>query len=71
MRRKGRVQVGADADLVVFDAEAITDRATYADPTATSSGIDHVMVSGELVVRDGNLQPGVRPGRAVRGNRRS
>jgi hypothetical protein len=67
MRRKGRVQVGADADLVVFDAEAITDRATYADPTATSSGIDHVMVSGELVVRDGNLQPGVRPGRAVRG----
>ena len=67
MRRKGRVQEGADADLVVFDPDEVTDRATYAEPTVTSSGIDFVMVAGELVVRDGQLQSAVRPGRPVRG----
>ena len=67
MRRKGRVQVGADADLVVFDPDEITDRATYSEPTLPSAGIDQVMVAGELVVRDGELQTQVRPGRPVRG----
>lgn len=67
MARKGRVQVGADADLVVFDPETITDRATYDQPVLTSAGIDHVMVAGQLVVRDGSLDTTVRPGRPVRG----
>ena len=60
--------MGADADLVVFDPETITDRATYEDPTRTSAGIRHVLVGGEFVVRDGVLDTAVRPGRAVRGN---
>jgi hypothetical protein len=65
MRKKGRVQVGADADLVVFDPETITDRATYDEPILTSGGIEEVYVSGEAVVRGGTLDPDKRPGRAV------
>lgn len=66
MARKGRIQVGADADLVVFDADTVTDRATYDEPTRTSEGIRHVFVAGTPVVRDGQLQPDARPGRPVR-----
>ncbi len=64
--RKGRIQVGADADITVFDPEAVADRATYTDPTAPSEGIPHVVVNGVPVVRDGELVAGVRPGRAIR-----
>jgi hypothetical protein len=67
MARKGRVQVGADADLVVFDPVTITDRATYDEPTLTSAGIHHVFVAGVEVLRDGTLLVDERPGRPVRG----
>ena len=67
MRRKGRIQVGADADLVIFDPDTITDRATYDEPTLTSAGVSHVMVAGEFVMRDGHLDPTVRPGQAIVG----
>ena len=63
MRRKGRVQAGADADLVVFDEAGVTDQATYDASTRPSSGIAHVLVGGTFVVRDGALLPG-RPSRA-------
>jgi N-acyl-D-aspartate/D-glutamate deacylase len=66
MARKGRVQVGADADLVVFDAQTVTDRATYDSPTLTSEGIRHVFVAGTPVVSEGQLLPEARPGRPVR-----
>jgi N-acyl-D-aspartate/D-glutamate deacylase len=65
MRAKGRVQPGADADLVVFDAEEITDRATYAASTRPSSGIEHVIVDGTFVVRDGRLVEDAFPGRPI------
>jgi N-acyl-D-aspartate/D-glutamate deacylase len=66
MARKGRVQVGADADLVVFDAEKVIDRATYEDSHQPSAGIAHVLVGGALVLRDGALVAGATPGRAIR-----
>ena len=66
LRRKGRVSVGSDADVVVFDPRAITDQATYTDSTRPSAGIRHVLVNGAFVVCDGQLDPDARPGRPVR-----
>ncbi|MGP3928885.1 amidohydrolase family protein [Nonomuraea sp. KM88] len=66
-RRKGRVQAGADADLVVFDLDGVSDRSTYAEPGRPSTGVDHLLVGGEFVVRDGELLPDAMPGKAVKG----
>jgi cytosine/adenosine deaminase-related metal-dependent hydrolase len=65
MRRKGRVQVGMDADLTLFDPEDILDQATYTVPARTSAGIVHVLVNGVGVVRNGELVDGAYPGRAI------
>ena len=67
MKRKGRVQPGADADLVVFDPARVIDRATFEQPAQYSDGIVHVLVNGTFVVRGSTLVPGVAPGRPVRG----
>lgn len=67
MARKGRLQVGCDADITVFDPDTVTDRSTYDDPVRPSAGIDHVVVAGTFVVRDGQLLLDVLPGRPVRG----
>jgi N-acyl-D-aspartate/D-glutamate deacylase len=66
MKRRGRVQPGADADLVVFDAATIADRATYREPATAPAGIPYVLVNGTVVVRHGALEKSVVPGRPVR-----
>ncbi|MCX5529224.1 amidohydrolase family protein [Streptomyces sp. NBC_00006] len=69
-RAKGHLGVGADADLVVLDPAAVTDTATYADPTRASRGVRHLYVAGVPVVSDGALRPDALPGRPLRGEPR-
>jgi dihydroorotase len=66
MRRKGRIQIGCDADITIFDPARVIDRATFDNPAQYSDGIPHVLVAGVPVVRDGKLVEGVFPGEAVR-----
>jgi N-acyl-D-aspartate/D-glutamate deacylase len=66
MKDKGRLRVGADADITIFDAARIIDRSTYREPTIPPAGILHVIVNGVPVVANGQPVEGVRPGRAVR-----
>ena len=69
MARKGRLQVGADADITIFDPIEVRDRATYLDATITAAGIPYVIVGGTLVVDGGELTA-ARPGEGVRAPRR-
>jgi N-acyl-D-aspartate/D-glutamate deacylase len=66
MKNKGRIRVGADADLTIFDPQSITDRSTFQDPAKYSEGIKFVLVNGVLIIKDGQLQSGVSPGRPIR-----
>ncbi len=66
-RHKGRLQEGADADIVVFDANTITDRATFEKPMEPSVGVRYLVVGGTLLVDDGKIVPDVFPGRAILG----
>lgn len=64
-RDRGVIRVGAAADLVVFDPEGVSDKATFADPHQYSEGFDLVVVNGEPMVRDGELTES-RPGKTLR-----
>ena len=66
MKNKGRVRVGADADLTIFDPRQVIDKSTYQEPAKYSEGIKFVLVNGVVVVNDGKLQGGINPGRPVR-----
>ena len=66
MRQKGRIAIGSDADLTIFDPTTVQDRATYQNPAEYSAGIVHVLVGGVSVVKNGELQEGVMAGRPVR-----
>jgi len=62
---RGRLQSGRFADLVVFDADSVVDRATYDEPHQYAAGMRHVVVNGRVVVRDGEITT-ERPGRRLR-----
>ena len=63
---RGVLREGLFADIVVFDPETVTDRATFEDPHQLSEGVRDVFVNGVAVVRDGT-HTGAKPGRIVRG----
>jgi N-acyl-D-aspartate/D-glutamate deacylase len=66
-RLKGRLQEGADADIVVFDAAAISDRSTFEKPMEPSTGVRYLVVGGTILVDEGKIVPDVFPGRAILG----
>jgi N-acyl-D-aspartate/D-glutamate deacylase len=63
---KGRIRLGADADITIFDPARVIDKATFEEPLQYSEGIPFVLVNGVLVVKDSQLVAGVHPGRAAR-----
>ena len=65
-QNKGRIRVGADADLTLFDPQRVVDKATYDEPLQYSEGIPFVLVNGVLVVKNSQVVEGVFPGRAAR-----
>jgi N-acyl-D-aspartate/D-glutamate deacylase len=66
-RGKGRLQEGADADIVVFDPQTINDRSTYQHPMEPSVGVKYLVVGGTVLVNDGKAVEGVFPGQALVG----
>jgi dihydroorotase len=67
MRFKGRIQVGADADITIFNPNTVIDKATFEKGLAFSAGIEYVMVNGTFVLKNGKTVPAVFPGQPVYG----
>jgi N-acyl-D-glutamate deacylase len=66
MKHKGRLQVGADADITIFDPKTIKDRATVDYSAITSQGVRYVIVNGTTLIEDGKLLLDKKPGQAIR-----
>jgi N-acyl-D-aspartate/D-glutamate deacylase len=65
--QKGRVQEGADADVVVFDPQVINDRSTFEKPDEPSVGVRYLLVGGTMLINEGKIVEGTFPGRALVG----
>jgi len=66
MKKKGRLQVGMDADIVVFDPDTVSEVGTYEDPNHPAVGVQAVLVNGVPVVLGGGLVPDAAPGKPIR-----
>ncbi|MFC1824078.1 amidohydrolase family protein [Thermodesulfobacteriota bacterium] len=66
MQVRGRIQKGMVADITIFDPQTVTDNSTYAKGTLPSTGIQHVIVNGKLVMKDQEPLKGVNPGQPIR-----
>ena len=60
------LRAGARADITVFDPDRFADRSTTFEPNRLATGVRHVFVNGQAVVRDGDYDPEPAPGRALR-----
>ena len=67
MRLKGRLQVGADADITIFNPETVIDKATFEKGLEFSAGIEYVMVDGIFILKNGKTVAGIYPGQPVFG----
>ena len=68
LQRRGRIAEGFFADLLLFEPERVSDRATYADPKQTPAGIDLVVVNGSIAAEGGSVTD-LRAGRFLRFNK--
>ncbi|MGB5883614.1 MAG: amidohydrolase family protein [Desulfobulbales bacterium] len=66
MQVRGRMQEGMVADITIFDPETVTDNSTYEKGTLPSTGIEHVIVDGTIVMKDQEPLKGVNPGQPIR-----
>jgi N-acyl-D-glutamate deacylase len=66
MKKKGRLQEGMDADIVVFDPVTIRDAGTYEEPNQPAVGVQTLVVNGKLVIDDSELILDAGPGQAIR-----
>jgi len=66
LKNKGRIRVGADADITIFDPEKVMDKATFREPIKYSEGISYVLVNGVPVVKDSQLLTGITAGKPIR-----
>lgn len=66
MKKKGRLSVGADADIVVFNPDTVIDKATFEDPVQYSEGIRHVLVNGHVTLKDGDLVEAAAAGKPIK-----
>src|SRR5688500_12461603 len=66
MRNKGRIRVGAHADLTIFDPDSIIDRATFQEAAKEAFGVSFVIVNGIVIVKDGHVQKNTYPGQPIR-----
>jgi hypothetical protein len=68
LRKKGRLQRGADADITIFDADRVIDRSTVARPAVPSAGIDYVLIAGQVVKDTDGLDTSKKLGRPITGD---
>ena len=66
MKKKGRLQEGMDADIVVFDPETVGETSTFMSPNSLAKGMQHVIVNGTFLIKDEALDPNAFPGQPVR-----
>jgi N-acyl-D-aspartate/D-glutamate deacylase len=66
LETKGRIRIGADADITIFDPARVSDRATFENPAQYSDGIPYVLVNGVVVVRNGKIMDNVAPGKGIK-----
>jgi N-acyl-D-aspartate/D-glutamate deacylase len=66
MAAKGRLTPGADADVVVFDYDTLSDKAEFTAMNRPAEGVKHLIVSGHPLIADGVLDEAARPGKPVR-----
>ena len=69
-RLKGRLQIGMDADITVFEPATISGNSTYADPHQASTGVSYLMVDGQIVIEEGALLPDIFPGQFLKASPR-